>query len=90
MVNSQDNEVATWMLQQIQEKKHLYQEMAVYHIRKLFGEQFSYTNENGNFAISKGVLSAFRKLSGDSVVWERGERMWRQRRTQDTLGRQQD
>jgi hypothetical protein len=50
-----------------------------------------YLNENSNWAISKKVLAAFRKLTGDSIIWERGERLWRKRNQFDEKGkRQQD
>lgn len=83
-------DVAKWMLEQLKEKKRLYQETAVYQIRKLFGEEYSYRNENGNFAISKEVLNEFRKMSEAIAIWERGERAWRLRRDSDKPGRQQE
>ena len=61
-----------------------------YEIARRFGEEFTYHNENGNLAIDRRVLKAFRKLTGDSVVWERGERLWRRREGYDQVGRQQD
>jgi hypothetical protein len=83
-------QIAAWMFEELQRTKALYQETAVYDIAKRFGKEFTYTNVSGNIAIRKDVLSAFRKLSGDSVVWERGERMWRMRAAFDVGGRQQD
>lgn len=35
------------------------------------GPEFIYENDNGNPAIDKRVLRAFRKASGDTVVWDR-------------------
>jgi hypothetical protein len=78
------------MLEQIGSRKPLYQEDAAWAISKRFGSTFVYANTNGNPAIAKPVLKAFRELSGESVVWERGERCWRQRRSDDATGRQQD
>jgi len=66
------------------------QESAVWSIKQQFGDRFVYDNANGNLAIGKDVLKAFRKLTGDSVVWERGSRTWRKRADYDTAGRQQD
>lgn len=78
------------MLKQV-EQGLLYQETVVYQIKDTFGEDFVYTNENGNLAISKAVLRAFRGISGDKVVWERAERLWRLRNSFDAPGqRQQD
>jgi uncharacterized protein DUF6953 len=55
------------------------QEDAAYGIEEKFGAGFVYLNDNGNPAIDRRVLTEFRKLSGDGVVWSRSERMWRLR-----------
>ena len=83
-------QIAEWMIEQLNRKQYLYQEEAVYEIEKLFGKEFTYPNGNGNLAISNAVLVAFRKISEKTVVWERGERMWRQRGRGDEPGRRQD
>src|SRR2546423_6362779 len=73
-------DVAAWMVEQLEEKKWgLYQEDAVWDIEKKFGAKFVYENDNGNPAISRGVLKEFRTLTEGKVVWERGSRMWRKR-----------
>jgi hypothetical protein len=82
-------EVAEWMVSELEKKPRLYQDQAVRGIRREFGEKFSYRNKNGNWAIDKAVLREFDKLSGDDVVWERGDRCWRKRREKDRPGRQQ-
>lgn len=81
--------VARWMLEQLQAKRELYQEDVVYEIERKFGAQFVYENENGNPAIDRRVLREFRKLTEDTVVWERGERFWRFRQTGDEAGHRQ-
>jgi uncharacterized protein DUF6953 len=83
-------QIAAWMVQELERVNSLEQETAVYQIASKFGEEFTYINENGNMAIRRDVLAAFRKLSGDAVVWERGERMWRKREPHDEPTRQQD
>lgn len=83
------HEVAKWMLEELRRVKYLYQETIIYMISSKFGDQFTYYNDNGNLAIDKKVLSEFRKLTRDSVIWERGERMWRFREKHDDPGRQQ-
>ncbi len=83
-------EVAQYMLDRLNETKYLYQEQVVWEIKKKFGDDFVYTNANGNFAIAKPVLKVFRQLTGENVIWERGERMWRKRVGYDKSGRQQD
>jgi hypothetical protein len=62
-------------------------EKAVSKIAEKFGKEFTYVNENGNEAIRKDVLSAFRKLTADSIVWGR---YWRTRKQTDKPSRQQD
>lgn len=69
--------IAEWMLEELNREKYLYQEVIVYDLVKKFGEQFTYTNENGNLAIDKGVLREFRNLTESTVVWVRADRAWR-------------
>jgi len=81
-------DIAAWMLAEV-ERDLLYQDIAAAGIEEYFGEEFVYANENGNPAIRKDVLAAFKNLSGDRVVWERGDRLWRLREGLDEPGRQQ-
>jgi hypothetical protein len=83
-------QVAEYMIDRLKTAKLLYQEVVVYEIKLKFGKEFTYVNANGNLAIAKPVLSEFKKLSGDDVIWERGSRMWRLRQKYDRPGRQQD
>ncbi|VEL96889.1 hypothetical protein ALT761_01882 [Alteromonas sp. 76-1] len=83
-------DVAQWMLDEIDQNAYLEQGGAVYTIHEKFGDEFVYTNDNGNLAIAKKVLTAFNKLSGDSVVWLRGEKAWVPRQEHHYPGRQQD
>jgi hypothetical protein len=83
------NEVATWMVEELERVQFLHQQTVVFDIASRFGQEFTYINESGNLAIRKDVLSAFRRLTGDSVIFERGERMWRKRESYDQPGRQQ-
>jgi|SRR5580700_7613679 hypothetical protein len=83
--------VAGWMLKELEKQDGvLHQDDAVSNIADLFGERFVYENDLGNACIAKQVLAAFRKLTGDSVVWSRGERLWRLRESGDELTRQQN
>jgi hypothetical protein len=84
------SEVAEWMLSELGEKGNLYQDEVAWRIKEKFGDVFVYDNENGNPAIAKNVLGAFRKITTDDVVWSRGERCWRKREPTDVAGRQQD
>lgn len=82
-------DVAEWMLAELGKVQYLYQQDAVYSIERKFGASFVYVNDAGNLAIDRKVLAAFKKLTGDSVIWERGERLWRKREQHDEPGRLQ-
>ena len=63
-MSSKDNiapsDIAEWMAKQLEDGTYLYQNVVVYSIAAEFGDQFTYYNENGNPAIRKDVLAAFR------------------------------
>ena len=83
--------VANWILKELEKQNGvLYQAEAASQIADLFGERFIYENDSGNACIDKQVLAAFRKLTGDSVVWSSGERLWRRRESGDEPTRQQN
>ena len=81
--------VAGWMLAELKRRDTLYQEDAVDQIAREFGDEFTYENENGNAAIRRDVLAAFRELTESDVVWDRSERAWRWREKYDEPGRRQ-
>jgi hypothetical protein len=83
------DDVTKWMMGEL-EKGPLYQDKAAWEIKQRFGDEFVYSNDNGNPAIEKSVLNRFRKISGDGVVWSRGDFCWRLRTARDKPGRQQD
>lgn len=91
MTNKQASadDVAAWMLQQV-EKKPLYQDEAAWKINRRFGKAFVYDNQGGNPAIDKTVLSKFKAISEKDIVWSRSERLWRKRTARDEPGRMQD
>jgi hypothetical protein len=79
-------DVAQWMVQQIEEStsKRLEQAYAVVGIRNRFGEKFL---RNGGASIDGDVLACFRKLTPGTVVWDsRG--FWRKRTSNDPRRRQ--
>jgi hypothetical protein len=87
MATSKD--IALWMVGELNQQRTLYQENVVSHLQSHFGDDFTYINSSGNIAIDRRVLSAFRKLTEDTAVWDRGERMWRLREEYDTPGSRQ-
>ncbi|NMO96388.1 DUF6953 family protein [Paenibacillus lemnae] len=68
--------VAEWMVKEIQFTGTLRQEDAIEYVRKHFGEQFVFVNENGNASLSKEVKKAFRKLHNGRIAWDRDGFMW--------------
>ncbi len=89
MTSTTPEQVAQWMLEQLEREQHLYQSIVVFDIAEKFGDAFTTINDNGNMGIRKDVLTKFRKLTGDSVIWERGQRLWRKREHHDEPGRLQ-
>ena len=83
-------QVAEWMLEELKRQGKLHQDTVVFEIVEQFGTQFTYNNEDGNLAIRRDVLAAFRKLTKDSVVWIQEDSYWRVREPHDVPGRQQD
>jgi hypothetical protein len=90
------DDVADWMLNQIEEHGQLLQVEAVATIEKLFGSQFVYVRDINEMSIDRGVLNSFRKMTQDDVVWvTRGGVLfwegahWRPRKKSDSQGRTQ-
>lgn len=83
-------EIAQWMADRLEQQGSLDQADAVDEIAKRFGEQFTYLNDSGNPAIDRRVLRAFKKVTGDTVVWERWDFCWRKRSEGDAAGRKQE
>jgi hypothetical protein len=87
LVHASAAEVANWMNDRLRDHGSLYQSTAALGIRRRFGPEHVYLNQNRNPAISREVLAEFRLLTPD-VVWERRRRLWRLRRPNDSSGRQ--
>jgi hypothetical protein len=68
--------VAEWMLNELKRETILCHEVVVQEISMQFGEEFTYTNANGDLAIDERVLREFRDLTKDMNVTVKGERFW--------------
>ncbi|PYC18759.1 hypothetical protein DMX02_18035 [Pseudomonas jessenii] len=76
-------DVADWMLAQIVKDGCIYQDDVVDHIVKARSEELLRENADGNLALGTVVLSAFRALTPESVVWVKPDRYWRWRVAED-------
>ena len=85
---STPEDVARWMLDELEKAGYLYQWEAILQIQSRFGDDFTYLNESRNFAIDRRVLRAFRNLTEDNIVWRRKECCWARRAPHDPPGRQ--
>jgi hypothetical protein len=83
-------EVGRWMAGWLQQNGRLYQRKAAREIAERFGDEFTYVNDNGNLAIDKRVLKAFREAPGGPPVWVRRGLYWRTRTDDDAPGRKQE
>jgi hypothetical protein len=83
------SDVAQWMLSTIEEQGELTQNNAYYQINKQFGTGFTTVTNSGSPSIKGSVLTAFKKISDEVVIWERGDKKWRKREFYDAPGRQQ-
>jgi hypothetical protein len=80
--------IAQWMAGELERDGFLRQRYAAYEIIERFGAEFTYVNRNGNPAIDKEVLAAFREMTAESVIWIGGRvRGWRKREPGDPPGR---
>ena len=89
MAPTTSSDVAQWMLSVIQEQGELSQNNAYYEINKQFGSGFTTVTTSGSPSVGRSVLTAFKKISDDLVIWERGDKKWRKREFYDAPGRQQ-
>lgn len=69
--------ICEWMIDQLQERKQLYQRQVVDFIRSQYGDKYLYTNENGNPAIEKIVLREFRQQAKGRSAWDKHGSYWR-------------
>lgn len=79
--------VIQWMTERLEIDACLYQQDVVDHLIKAAAEEFLVENADGNQALSRPVLNAFRIASGDGVVWVKSGLYWRFRVPEDEDGR---
>lgn len=76
-------DVAAWMVRELAKTDWLAHEDAVAGIERHFGAAFLHAGAARREAIHEDVLAEFRKLTADTVVWDRSEHAWRPRDAAD-------
>ncbi|MGJ8524328.1 hypothetical protein LMG33818_000036 [Halomonadaceae bacterium LMG 33818] len=76
------------MLHKIKIEGCVYQDDVVDYLVKNGREDLLRENSDGNQVLGKEVLSDFKKLTPDTVVWIKKDRYWRWRVDQDEPGRE--
>ncbi|MBG9792703.1 integron gene cassette protein [Paenibacillus dendritiformis] len=69
-------QVAEWMVAEIQAKGVVHQSDVIAYVRAHFGEEFVFVNERGNASLDKEVKKAFRKLHRGRIAWDRDGFCW--------------
>ena len=69
--------IAQWMLSRLEQSGRLYQAEAVQDIAAKFGDEYTYLNDNGNPAIDRRILRAFRQITGDTALEEQRSEKYR-------------
>ena len=72
-----DRELAEWMLEEVNRDGVLTQDRVIREILETTGGEFACINRGVNWAVSRVLREAFRKLAGDSVTWDEAHRCWR-------------
>ena len=81
LITSKD--VAEWMGSRVGSKDGPLTRRRGNQIAAKFGQEFTYLNRSGKRAIVDRVLIAFRKLTGDAVVYVQRKNLWRKRASGD-------
>jgi hypothetical protein len=80
------DDVVQWMCDAFRATGTLPRADAAKEIERRFGSAFVYRNENGNQAIDKTVLAAFKSVT-DDAVWDRCSLSWRHRAASGPAGK---
>ena len=81
-------DIAQWMLAQLEKDGCLYQDDVVDYLVKNDQMDFLKENSDGNLVLKLNVNSGFKKKTIDNVVWVKPDRYWRYRVAEDESGRE--
>jgi hypothetical protein len=80
-------EVSIWMRTQLDRDGCLYQDDVVDHLVKANADSLLRENNDGNLVLERKLLTVFRKLTQDDVVWVKSDKYWRFRVLEDEPSR---
>jgi hypothetical protein len=81
-------DAANWMVNQLEAEGCLYQEDVVDYLVRANADNLLKENADGNLAIARSLLSAFKAATDTTVVWVRPDKYWRFRVPEDEPGRE--
>jgi hypothetical protein len=82
------NEVAGWMLTQVERFGCIYQDDVVDYLVKAGAEKLLRENSDGNLVVGRTVLDKFKAITETTIVWVKPDRYWRWRVAEDEPGRE--
>lgn len=80
--------VASWMLSEAEKHGCIYQDDVVDYLVKADAISLLRENSEGNLVIGQSVLTAFKKITQETIVWVKPDRYWRFRVAEDEPGRE--
>lgn len=80
-------EVSLWMKSKLDSDGCLYQDDVVDYLVRASASSLLRENSDGNLVLERKLLTEFRKLTLDNVVWVKPDKYWRFRVLEDEPGR---
>ncbi|TMP46848.1 MULTISPECIES: hypothetical protein [unclassified Pseudoalteromonas] len=81
-------DIAEWMQTELTLHGCIYQDDAVDYAIKSQAEELLRENPDGNLVLGRNILTEFKKLNENTVVWVKPDRYWRWRVDEDEAGRE--
>ena len=80
--------VACWMLSEAEKHGCIYQDDVVDYLVKADAIALLRENSEGSLVVGQPVLTAFKKITQETVVWVKPDRYWRFRVAEDEPSRE--
>lgn len=80
-------EASLWMRSRLDKERCLYQDDVVDFLVKAKADELLKENSDGNLVLALKLLTEFRKLTQDEIVWVKPDKYWRFRVSEDGPGR---